>query len=146
MTRLIAISAVPGEVRTAWLDNGRLRDLVIHRDEIPACADNLYLGRVSGVDAALDAAFVDIGQQRPGFLPRGEAPKGLSAGDSLVVRVKREPLKDKGARLTALHLDLSPELTQAAAAASPPTLLRNSVKSAEPAPDKNAIIARRTRP
>jgi len=127
VTGRLAISAVPGEVRTAWLDRqDRLRALTIQRGSKPACADNLYLGRVASLDKSLDVAFVHIGQARPGFLPRGEAPKGLSVGDSLAVRVKREPLEDKGARLTALHLNLSPELTQAAAAATPPALLRDA--------------------
>lgn len=131
MTRLVAISAVPGEVRTAWLDdNDCLRDLTIQRGDRPDCADNLYLGRVTGLDQSLDAAFIDIGLARPGFLPRGEGPKGLSAGDSLVVRVKREPLEDshedKGARLTALHLDLPPDLARTAADATPPALLRDA--------------------
>lgn len=126
MTQRVAISAVPGEVRCAWLDRDRLRGLIIQRDSHPACADNLYLGRVTGLDKSLDAAFIDIGQARPGFLPRGEAPKGLSSGDSLVVRVKREPLENKGARLTALHLDLSPELIRSAASAKPPALLHDA--------------------
>ncbi len=126
MTLLVAIGAVPGEVRCAWLDSGRLRGLSIQRDSRPACADNLYLGRVTSLDKSLDAAFVDIGQARSGFLPRGEAPKGLSSGDSLAVRVKREPLEDKGARLTALRLDLSPELIRNAASAKPPALLHDA--------------------
>ena len=127
MTSRVAISAVPGELRTAWLDNNdHLRGLTIQRDGQAACADNLYLGRVASLDKSLDAAFVDIGQARPGFLPRGEGPKGLSAGDSLVVRVKRDPLEDEGARLTALRLALSTDLTQKAAAATPPTLLHDA--------------------
>ncbi len=126
MTRIVAISAMPGEVRAAWLDNGRLRGLAIQRDDKPACADNLYLGRVASLDTSLDAAFVDIGQARPGFLPRAEGPRGMSAGDSLVVRVKREPLEDKGARLTALRTDLPPDLAQTAASVEPPALLRDA--------------------
>ena len=122
MSRRLLISALPGETRAAWLEDGRLTDLAILRDDRPWVADNVYLGRVTACDKGLAAAFVDIGLERPGFLPLAEAPKGLSEGDAVAVRVAREPGADKGARLTARGL---PDALRATAETlRPPVLLR----------------------
>ena len=122
MSRRLLISALPGETRAAWLEDGRLTDLAILRDDRPWVADNVYLGRVTARDKGLAAAFVDIGLERPGFLPLAEAPKGLSEGDAVAVRVAREPGADKGARLTARGL---PDALRATAETlRPPVLLR----------------------
>ncbi len=122
MSRRLIVSALPGETRAAWLEDGRLCDLIILRDDKPAVAGNLYLGRVSALDKGLRAAFVEIGLDRPGLLPLDKAPKGLSEGDAVIVRVTREPGPDKGARLTAR---LKPgEVVDPAGRAKPPALLR----------------------
>ncbi len=122
MSRRLLISALPGETRAAWLEDGRLTDLAILRDDKPWVGDNVYLGRVTARDAGLAAAFVDIGLERPGFLPLAEAPKGLSEGDAVAVRVARQPGTDKGARLTARGL---PDALRAKAETlRPPALLR----------------------
>ncbi len=122
MSRRLLISALPGETRAAWLEDGRLTDLAILRDDKPWVGDNVYLGRVTARDEGLAAAFVDIGLERPGFLPLAEAPKGLSEGDAVAVRVARQPGTDKGARLTARGL---PDALRAKAETlRPPALLR----------------------
>ena len=122
MSRRLLISALPGETRAAWLEDGRLTDLAILRDDRPWVGDNVYLGRVTTRDKGLAAAFVDIGLERPGFLPLAEAPKGLSEGDAVAVRVARQPGTDKGARLTARGL---PDALRAKAETlRPPALLR----------------------
>lgn len=147
MSRRLLISALPGETRAAWLDDGRLGDLAILRDDRPWLVDNLYLGRVTARDPTLAAAFVDIGLDRPGLLPLNEAPKGLSEGDAVAVRVTRAPQADpreaKGVRLTGCRL--SAELRAAAATLSPPALLRaaedpiEAALAAEPPPDAIVI-------
>ena len=122
MSRRLLISALPGETRAAWLEDGRLTDLAILRDDKPWVGDNVYLGRVTARDQGLAAAFVDIGLERPGFLPLAEAPKGLSEGDAVAVRVARQPGTDKGARLSARGL---PDALRAQAETlRPPALLR----------------------
>ena len=126
MSVRLYISALPGETRAAWIDGERLRDLVVLRDDRPSLADNIYLGRVVSLQPGLSAAFVDIGAARPGFLPLNEAPKGLSEGDTLVLRAARDGTAEKGARLTARFGDLPPDLVALAAAASPPALLRRA--------------------
>jgi len=126
MNTQLFISALPGEVRAAWLADGLLHDLVILRDDRPSLADNIYLGRVVTLQPKLAAAFVDIGAERPGFLPLDEAPKGLSEGDSLILRVARDATAEKGVRLTARFGELPPSLLALAEGAVPPTLLRRA--------------------
>jgi ribonuclease G len=126
MSTRLFISALPGETRAAWLTGGRLSDLVVLRADHPSLADNIYLGRVTTLQPELSAAFVDIGADRPGFLPLDEAPKGLSEGDTLVLRVGRDATAGKGVRLSARFDDLPPELVTAAEGATPPALLRQA--------------------
>ncbi|MHA1600814.1 MAG: ribonuclease E/G [Alphaproteobacteria bacterium] len=126
MSTRLFVSALPGEVRAAWLTDDGLCDLVVLRDDRPSLADNIYLGRVATVQSNLGAAFVDIGADRPGFLPLDEAPKGLSEGDSLVLRVARDATAEKGARLTARYGELPPDLIAAAEGVIPPALLRQA--------------------
>ena len=56
MTRRLLISALPGEMRAAWLDGDRLIDLVVQRETGAAAPGDLYLGRIAQLDKALDAA------------------------------------------------------------------------------------------
>ncbi len=122
MSRRLLISAQPGETRIAWLDDGKLADLMVLRDDRPWLVDNLYLGRVTARDPGLAAAFVDIGRERPGLLPLDEAPKGLAEGDAVAVRVTRAPQAEKGVRLTGCRLPAG--LRAEAEKLRPPALLR----------------------
>ena len=143
MSRRLLISAQPGETRIAWLDDGKLAEVMVLRDDRPWLVDNLYLGRVTARDPGLAAAFVDIGRERPGLLPLDEAPKGLSEGDAVAVRVTRAPQAEKGVRLTGCRLPA--ELRAKAERLSPPALLRAAedpfevALAAEPPPDAIVI-------
>jgi len=139
VTRRLLISALPGETRAAWLEDDCLVDLMIARADRPWLADNVYLGRVATVDRALAAAFVEIGLERPGFLPLDEGPKGLGEGDAVLVRVKRAPAGGKGARLSARLADPSGELEAAAARAVPPALIRAAPDPLAAALDGGAV-------
>jgi Rne/Rng family ribonuclease len=75
-------------------------------------AEELLLGRVTAVDGRLNAAFLDIGQERPALLAAKDArfaagigerlPIGrlVREGERLIVQGVREPVEDKGARVT----------------------------------------------
>jgi ribonuclease G len=154
----LAITAQPGELRAVWHHDGALIDLIVKHEAVPSIADNIYLGRIASLDRALEAAFVEIGLARPGFLPLKEAPRNASAGDPILVRVKREPDSDgeKGARLTARLGNASADLTESAARARPPCLLFDAgdilaaVLAATEAPeeiliDDEAVFARAKR-
>jgi ribonuclease G len=100
----------------------RIAELYIERRGARSIVGNIYKGRVDNVLAGLEAAFVDIGLDKNGFLhvdeivlPGVEAPKRgrgrgsgggrsitdlLKPGQEVVVQVVKDPLKSKGARLT----------------------------------------------
>jgi ribonuclease G len=96
----------------------RVAELYIERRGQRSIVGNIYKGKVDNVLPGLEAAFVDIGLEKNGFLhvdeivlPGVEAPKRgrgggrritdlLSPGQEIVVQVVKDPLKTKGARLT----------------------------------------------
>lgn len=68
-------------------------------------AETVYLGKVERVMPGMDAAFVNIGQKKNGFLPLKEKSQtfrheGLQCGDRVLVQVKREAHEQKGAFLS----------------------------------------------
>ena len=119
MTVELIVSALPGEIRAARLDDGRLSDLLILRAgpagaAVAPQAGDLFLAKVKRYEKGLDGAFVDLGLARDGLLPKKEAPQGLpSEGGSIAVKVVRAPSDDpgneKGARVSARNLVLAPE-------------------------------------
>jgi ribonuclease G len=58
-----------------------------------------FLGRVLKVDRGIDAAFVDIGEPKPGFLPLSASPSPPVEGQTVTVEVSRDPIAGKGVRL-----------------------------------------------
>lgn len=91
-----------GEMReVALVEDGRLCEYL--RDDASSATEAIYAGRVERVVSGMKAAFVDIGQEKNGFLPLEERsaqlPK-LQAGDSVLVQVKKEAQGTKGAFLT----------------------------------------------
>lgn len=119
---LLLVSALPGYLRAARLAEDRLEDLVVLRDDRPQLQGNLYLGRVTGLDRGLEAAFVDIGLGAPGFLPFDRAGRRPVEGESLVVAVQREASEAKGVRLTTRI----PAAERGAAEAEAPALLHRA--------------------
>ncbi len=125
MKKTILVSADRGETRVAVLESktkGGKRDvaeLYIERRGRRSIVGNIYKGKIDNVLPGMEAAFVDIGLERNGFLhvdeivlPNGEqAPrrgrgKGrridelIKPGQEIVVQVVKDPLKSKGARLS----------------------------------------------
>jgi len=125
MKKTILVSADGGETRVAVLESkakGGRRDvaeLYIERRGRRSIVGNIYKGKVDNVLPGMEAAFVDIGLERNGFLhvdeivlPGGEqAPKRgrgtgrrinelIKPGQEIVVQVVKDPLKTKGARLS----------------------------------------------
>ena len=82
---------------------GRLAELQIVRRDRPSLVDGVFLGRLERVMPDLDAAFVDIGTGRSGFL-RAEDRAGIDgwppAGAPVLVQVRSEGEGDKGPRLS----------------------------------------------
>lgn len=101
------------ETRVAVLEANRLAELYVQRQEQSSIVGNIYKGRVENVLAGMDAAFVDIGLEKNGFLyvdevvfpeEEGQGSKKitelLKPGQELVVQVTKDPMGSKGARLT----------------------------------------------
>lgn len=126
----ILINVTPSEVRAALLENGVLQEVHIERASRRGLISNIYKGRVTRVLPGMQAAFVDIGLARTAFLhvsdivrPQNGEDGGaelpnirdsVREGDELLVQVVKDPLGNKGARLTtfitlpARHLVLLP--------------------------------------
>jgi ribonuclease G len=109
-TRLL-ISQSPGETRVALIEDGRTVEIEIEHRHERSGVGSLYLGRVVRVMPGMQAAFVDIGQPRAGFLYvgdiSGEGSEGetrveqvVRQGQSILVQVQKAPISTKGARLT----------------------------------------------
>ena len=79
---IVLISKSPGETRVALLEQDRLVELLVSRTGQESTVGNVYLGRVQAVKTGIDAAFVDIGLGRDGFLGLPEArPPGPRDGN-----------------------------------------------------------------
>ena len=103
MSRELLINITPQAVRVARIEDGVVEALHIENVGRHGTVGNIYLGRVSRVLPGMQAAFVDIGQERAGFLHMSDLNEGqvLTAGMTLAVQVMKDPLGGKGARLTA---------------------------------------------
>ena len=102
------------ELRVALVDGQKLYDLDIeNRTRIQKKA-NIYKGKVTRVEPSLEAAFVDFGAERHGFLPLKEISRQyyakdvksnnikdlVSEGTQVIVQVEKEERGNKGAALT----------------------------------------------
>ena len=111
----ILVNVTSTEVRAALLENGVLQEVYIERAARRGIVSNIYKGRVSRVLPGMQAAFIDIGLERTAFLHasdiatpdavenNGDVPniKDLvREGDGIMVQVAKDPLGNKGARLT----------------------------------------------
>jgi Ribonuclease G/E len=95
---LIAVGAE--DVRVVVAVDGEPVECRSEREDDPSEIGNVYLGRVTKVVPALEAAFVDLGGAKPGFLPTDGKPP--NEGDAVVVEVVRDAEAGKGPKL-ALH-------------------------------------------
>ncbi|MGX5219022.1 ribonuclease E [Pseudomonas segetis] len=115
MKRMLINATQPEELRVALVDGQRLYDLDIESGAREQKKANIYKGRITRVEPSLEAAFVDFGSERHGFLPLKEisreyfkkAPDGrvnikdvLSEGQEVIVQVEKEERGNKGAALT----------------------------------------------
>lgn len=127
MKKEIIINSTPHEIRIAILEDGELVELLMERAESRRIVGNIYKGTVASVKPGLQAAFVDVGMDKAGFLhasdlvhedpedddeERAASDAGreqrvpdigklLRAGDTLLVQVTKEQIGTKGPRLTA---------------------------------------------
>lgn len=112
----ILVNVTPREVRAALLENGILQEVHVERAAHRGLISNIYKGKVSRVLPGMQAAFVDVGLERTGFLhasdiANGRSPESeddqvtdirelLREGQEVLVQVMKNPLGSKGARLS----------------------------------------------
>src|SRR5210317_1518877 len=111
----ILINVTPSEVRAALLENGVLQEVYVDRAAFRGLISNIYKGRVMRVLPGMQAAFIDIGLERTAFLHASDIANVKPAedpehvpnirelvreGDEIMVQVVKDPLGNKGARLT----------------------------------------------
>src|SRR6202161_881962 len=117
MKRMLVNAVQEEELRVALVDGQKLYDLSIEIPSREQKKSNIYKARVTRVEPSLEAAFVEYGAQRHGFLPLKEVSKEyfrqqpvnssrlnikdlLQEGQELIVQVEKEERGNKGAALT----------------------------------------------
>jgi ribonuclease E len=117
MKRMLINASHSEEVRVAMVDGQNLYDLDIENRTRQQIKSNIYKGKISRVEPSLEAAFVDYGVERHGFLPmkeiskiyfkKGSSPSSrlkiqevISEGQEVIVQVEKEERGNKGAALT----------------------------------------------
>ncbi|MEM8498297.1 MAG: ribonuclease E [Pseudomonadota bacterium] len=118
MKRMLINATQPEELRVAMVDGQKLFDLDIENRTRVQKKSNIYKGKITRVEPSLEAAFVDFGAERHGFLPLKEISKQyfyrkpsdvegrftikdvVKEGTEVIVQVDKEERGNKGAALT----------------------------------------------
>lgn len=115
MKRMLINATHAEELRVALVDGQKLLDLDIERAYREQKKSNIYKGRITRVEPSLEAAFVDYGAERHGFLPLKEIAREyflqqeqgrkriqdlVREGQEVIVQVDKEERSSKGAALT----------------------------------------------
>jgi len=117
MKRMLINATQPEEIRVALVDGQKLYDLDIEARGKEQKLANVYKGKITRIEPSLEAAFVDYGMDRHGFLPikeissdyfnkggkssgRPKIDEVLKEGTEVIVQVEKEERGNKGAALT----------------------------------------------
>ncbi len=118
MKRMLINATQPEELRVALVDGQRLYDLDIENRLREQKKANIYKGKITRIEPSLEAAFVDYGSERHGFLPLKEISREyfnkdnkdgggrikikdvVREGQEVIVQVDKEERGNKGAALT----------------------------------------------
>ena len=110
--KIILVTDDGEELRVALVEDGRLAEIYIERPDRKSYLGDIYQGKVENVMNGIDAAFVDFGLEKNGFLyvdevttPDGEKRArrigdALKNGQQVLVQVTKDPMGHKGARLS----------------------------------------------
>ncbi len=118
MKRMLINATQPEELRVALVDGQKLYNLDVEVPSREQKKANIYKGKITRIEPSLEAAFVDYGSERHGFLPfkeissiylakeafdergRPSVKDGISEGQELIIQVEKEERGNKGAALT----------------------------------------------
>ncbi len=169
MNEDILINITPQETRIALIQQGTVQELHVERTLSHGLAGNIYLGKVARVLPGMQSAFIDIGLERAAFLHVADIweanpyhtaaatptpiEKILRDGQTVMVRVIKDPIGTKGARLSTqisiagrmlvylpqdAHIGISQRIEDETDRES----LRNRVQSMLPPEEKGGFIVR----
>lgn len=110
--KIIVGNVMPEETRMAILEDGRLRDFAVERNDDMHIVNHIYKGTIQNILPSLQAAFVNIGRRRNAFIYMGDMfPRAaskeeiqqmhLSVGQSVLVQVIKDEQGMKGPKVTA---------------------------------------------
>jgi len=169
MSEDILINITPQETRIAIVMQGSTQELHIERTLTRGLAGDIYLGKIVRVLPGMQSAFIDIGLERAAFLhvadiwdaqshdgsgsPPTPIEKTLSDGQTIMVRVIKDPIGTKGARLSTqisiagrmlvyLPQDAHIGISQRIQDDEERDLLRNRVQKLLPPDEKGGYIVR----
>ncbi len=116
MDKKFLMETVQGQTRLALIEDGALCELYYERPGGEKLSGNLYLGRVQNILPGMNAAFVDIGEEKNAFLYAGDVPTEsqelsdrlgrmrieqlIRPGQEILVQVTKEPGGTKGCRVS----------------------------------------------
>ena len=118
MKRMLINATQPEELRVALVEGQRLYDLDIENRTREQKKANIYKGKITRIEPSLEAAFVDYGAERHGFLPlkeishhyyltkrlggdgRNKIKDVIKEGMEIIVQIQKEERGNKGAALT----------------------------------------------
>jgi ribonuclease E len=119
MKKILINATQPEELRVAMVDGQRLYDLDIENRTRIQKKSNIYKAKITRVEPSLEAAFVDFGADRHGFLPlkeiareyfsrkpkdssgRAKIKEVIKEGTEIIIQVDKEERGNKGAALTS---------------------------------------------
>jgi len=116
-TKILINASDPEEIRVATVKDGRLEEFRVESAAREITQGNIYKGIITRIEPSLQAAFVDYGANRNGFLQkqdihydyfheddRNETPlplqRQVKRGQGVMVQISKDPLGTKGAMLT----------------------------------------------
>ena len=167
MKRMLINATQTEELRVALVDGQKLYDLDIESGSREQKKSNIYKGKITRIEPSLEAAFVDFGSERHGFLPLKEISKGyflknpgsgrvnikdvMKEGQEVIVQVDKEERGNKGAALTTMvslagrYLVLMPNNSRAGGISrriegDERTQLRDAMKGVEVPSDMGVIV------
>ncbi len=113
------ITRLHNDIIIAYRSNEKLTEIMVENDENQSIVGNIYKAKVIAISAGLNAAFVDYGEKKKGFLPLNSADGKISfnlgneidevvqservihVDDEILVQIERDEISTKGARLTS---------------------------------------------
>jgi ribonuclease E len=113
--RTMVVRSKDGKIQIGVLEDGILVEHYVAKASEASLIGNVYLGKIQNVLPSMEAAFVDVGRGRNAVLYSGEVdwelaetgnqPRrielALKSGDTVLVQVTKDPVGQKGARLTS---------------------------------------------